>query len=197
MACRQIELNFCAECRQINKANIFNCRWLQFNFCTLTCLKRFYARIVVECDLCKLKFNHIDRVHVRDDVPKILEDSHTFICDQCFDGRTELAKRCHYCTKICYETFGAQLMTTTGLIKKYRCSSDCQPKLVNPKQLTVCSVCGCLNKCQTISYNDQIYAICSAMCLENFRESEKVSVGSFLLCLTISVISISIFCIFF
>lgn len=180
MANRQINLNYCAECHQIDKANISNCRWLQFNFCTLTCLKRFHAKIVVECDLCKQKFNHNNRVHVRDDVLNHIDNSHTFICDQCFDGRSALAAHCHYCTKICYKGFGAQLITATGLIMKYRCAIDCQAKMVNRKELTVCSECDSLSKCEDISYNDQMYAICSVICLENFTQREKNSVGSFL-----------------
>lgn len=114
MANHQIKLNYCAECRQIDKENIFNCRWLQFTFCTLTCLKQFYAKIVIACDLCERAFDQNNRVHVRDDVPKHVENSYTFICDECLVGRSALATLCHYCTNICYKGFGAQLMTTTG-----------------------------------------------------------------------------------
>lgn len=116
MANRQINLNYCAECQQIDKANIFNCRWLQFDFCALTCLKQFYAKIVIACDLCERKFDQNNRVHVRDDVPNHLQNSYAFICDECFDRRSVLATRCHYCTKVCYKGFGAQLITATGSI---------------------------------------------------------------------------------
>lgn len=116
MANRQINLNFCAECRQIDKANIFNCRWLQFSFCCLNCLKQFYAKIVIACDLCERKFGQENRVHVRADVPKHVGNSYTFICDGCLDRRAAFATRCHHCTKICYVGSGAQLITTTGTI---------------------------------------------------------------------------------
>lgn len=111
-SCRQIDINHCAECHQLDKANIFNCRWLQFNFCKITCLKQFYAKIVVACDLCERKFDQNNRVHVRDDVP--IGNSYTFICEECLGRRSALATHCHYCTKRCYRGFDAQLMTTTG-----------------------------------------------------------------------------------
>lgn len=179
MACQKINLNYCAECHQIDKANISNCAFLQFNFCTLTCLKCFNAKIVVDCDLCKQKFNHNNRIHVRDDVSKDAGNSYIFICDQCFERRSTLATRCHYCTNVCYKGFGAQLMTATGLIMKYRCSIDCQAKVVNRKELTVCSECSSLSKCDEINCNGQMYAVCSVMCFENYTEREKISVGSF------------------
>lgn len=112
---RQININYCAECHQLDKANIFNCRWLQFNFCTITCLKQFHAKIVVACDLCERTFDQNTRVHVQDDVPKhVAGNSYKFICEECLDRRAPLATYCHYCTKRCYKGFGAQLMTTTG-----------------------------------------------------------------------------------
>lgn len=119
MACQQIEMNYCAECHQLDKANIFNCRWLQFNFCTISCLKRFHAKIVIACDLCEQNFDRNKRVHVRDDVSKQVENSYTFICDACLQRRSALATHCHYCTKRCYKEFGAQLMTTSGLTLHY------------------------------------------------------------------------------
>lgn len=173
-----MDLNYCVECHQMDKANTSNCRWLQFNFCRLTCLQRFFAKTAVECDLCKEKLEPRHRVHVRDDVSKHIKNTHVFICDRCFNERSGLAINCHYCTKICYEGYGAQQMTITGLIKKYRCSVDCQRQVVNRCELTVCALCDGISKCKPVSCGGQMLAICSAKCLEKLAEREKIAVGS-------------------
>lgn len=180
MACRQINLIYCAECRQIDKANISNCRWLQFNFCRLSCLKDFYAKMLDKCDQCAENLDHNNRVHVRDDVSKNSENTYTFICDQCFDRRFALAVHCHYCASVCYKGFTAQLITISGLIMKYRCSNDCQPKVLQHEELTTCSDCNSLSKCEHINFNGQWLAICSVVCLENFAKQNKISIGLFL-----------------
>lgn len=175
---RPIKLNYCAECKQIDKAVLSNCRWLQFSFCRLACFKRFFAKIAIECDLCRKQFDLNNRVHLRDDVSKHVENSYKFTCEQCFDRRLALAVRCYYCHTICYKGFGAKLMTITGLIEKYRCSTDCcLTTSLKCKQRTKCSECDDISQCDRISYNGQMHTICSAICLENFAKKINISIG--------------------
>lgn len=184
MAYRQINLNFnyCAQCKQLDEEIVYNCRWLQFSFCCLTCLKRFHAKIGRVCDLCG---KHLDfsRIHVRDDVPNDNNNTFVFICDQCFDRRTPFAVHCHSCAKVCYKgfEFGAHPLTVSGLISKYLCSADCKTKSDSMKvaRTEICSECGIQGKCDSIRCDSYNYAICSStVCLENFQQSHQIQIGS-------------------
>lgn len=182
MAYQQINLNYCAQCKRIDKETVYNCRWLQFSFCCLTCLKRFYSKLAAECDLCSNRLD-FSRIYLRDDIP-CSDDSNSlrFICDQCFDRRTPLAVHCHCCSKVCYRGFGALNLTVSGLIPKYLCSADCRN--VNTKvvgqALTTCCECGIQGKYDRILYDSQNYAICaSSVCLESFTFKHHIKIGSF------------------
>lgn len=175
MAHQQIKLNYCAQCEQIDKGIIHNCRWLHFSFCRLRCLKRFYRKIAAKCDLCKEDLD-FRRIHVRDDV--INDTTFVFICDQCFDRRTTLAVHCHCCLKVCYKGFGARGLTVSGLISKYLCSSDCKTESTKVTRLTICSVCGVQGKCDPILNDGRNYDTCtSSMCVETFEQSHQIQIG--------------------
>lgn len=176
MAHQQIKLNYCAQCKQIDKESVYNCRWLQFNFCHLMCLKQFYLKLATECDLCKKSLD-LNRIHVRDDI-KSNDNKFHFICDQCFDRRSSFAVHCHCCQNVCYKGFGAQIVTESGLISKFICSSECQKKVVH--SLIACCECGIQQKCDPILYDNKIDAICvSSVCLANFKLKYGNQIGSY------------------
>lgn len=172
-------LNYCVQCRQIDKEGVNNCRWLNFSFCHLNCLKQFYASVVTKCDLCKAELDY-NRIYLRDDV----KNSHlfTFICDKCFDQRKQHALSCHYCASVCYMGYGTQKLTTTGLIPKYVCSDQCMALSTecapNISKLTQCSECGLQRKCIDIYEDSDKKKICS-VCVEPFQIRHEKNFGNY------------------
>lgn len=161
-------VNYCAQCKQIGKDGVGNCRWLNFSFCHLNCLKRFYSEFANKCDLCEKQLGY-KRIHLRDDVKN--KQLLTFVCDECFDQRKQNALKCFYCANVCYKGYGIQKLTTTGHISKYVCSDEC--KILSTKECgrvskpTVCSVCELQRKCTDICQDGHMYAVCS-ICVETF-----------------------------
>lgn len=176
MASHQINLNYCAQCREIDQQTVLNCRWLNVSFCRLSCLKAFYEKVVKECDLCKKSLDY-NRIHLRDDIQS--GNLFTFVCDQCFDRRAQLLIHCYCCSKVCYKGFDTHNVTTSGLISKYLCSVDCESKSTPDKRIAACSVCDADGKYAAIFYNNQKYSICSSSCLLGFEKSHKISIGLF------------------
>lgn len=179
----QINLNYCVQCKQIDIERVYNCRWLNFNFCCLKCLQQFYDRIAFMCDICKVKLNN-SRIHLRDDV-KNNNGLFTFVCDECFVQRTSLAVNCHCCANKCYKGFGTVDLKTSGLISKYVCSDECRilslTKNEKPKRLELasCSECGIQEKCIRAVQHGKCLSICSAKCLETVEQNHATKFSLF------------------
>lgn len=178
-----INLNYCAQCKQIDTERVSNCRWLNFNFCHLKCLQLFIDRL--ECDICKRKFHNncteqlnYNRIHLRDDVKNLV----TFVCDECFVQRTPLAIKCYFCADKCYEGFGTWDLKTTGLISKYVCSEQCRILALTTNghktELVSCSEChGQEKNCTRIMQNGIVQSIRCPKCLERAVNEQKIKFG--------------------
>lgn len=171
---QQISVNYCAQCKEINNETVYNCRWLNLSFCRLKCLQQFYDQITSTCDICKQRL-HFNRIHLRDDVKN--NDLFTFVCDECFDQRVHKAVHCHYCSGVCYKEAGAQELTTTGLIEKYACSTECIKNRFAKSMKMICTACGIQGKCLDAFQDDQRHTICSEPCMEAFERSHAIKFG--------------------
>lgn len=181
MACAETVLNYCAQCQQINTETVFNCRWLNFGFCNLKCLNKFQNEIAPECNICE-EFLDYDRIYLRDDAK--ISSVLTFICADCFFARSGLSVNCYLCSKICYIGYGTLKLTTSGLIPKYLCASDCDGSDGNKRKssmtMETCAKCGIHGKCAKISCNGHEYGICTAVCLTQFGKDNSTQFGNFL-----------------
>ncbi|XP_055319578.1 zinc finger MYM-type protein 2-like [Sitodiplosis mosellana] len=171
----QINLNYCTQCSQIDIERVYNCRWLNFNFCRLKCLQQYIDRIAPNCDVCKKRLNN-DRIHLRDDV----KNCYAFVCDECFEERTPLAFRCYCCANKCYKGFEKTWdLTTSGLISKYVCSDECRSLSLTSggqrKRLASCSECDGQATCVRTVQNGIFQSICCAKCLDTVenKQTEK------------------------
>lgn len=176
MSFRQIKLNYCAQCKQIDKELVYNCRWLNLSFCRINCLKQFYDRIASQCDLCKNQLNY-KRIHLRDDVKNI--NLFTFVCDECFKKRKPLAIYCHNCSNVCYNPpFGdAFALTQSGLIAKFVCSSDCKIDENRLCETLSCSECNKRAKCDQVVHGGNTLRICSKTCFGSLEQRLKIKFG--------------------
>lgn len=180
MSSQKINFNYCAQCKEINIKSIYNCQWLNLSFCRLKCLKQFYEQNTSTCDICKKHF-HYNRIYLRDDVKN--NDLFKFICNECYDQRTQLAVYCYYCAGVCYKGAGAQAVTTTGLISKYVCSDECKKFSMGNDNESIkndmtCSVCEAHGKrMHFFQDDDQKRNICSTMCLELFKMNHAAEFG--------------------
>lgn len=179
----QIKLNYCVQCKQIDKENIYNCRWLNLNFCCLLCLQRFFDRIALKCDICNKQLNY-NRIHLRDDLKT--NPLFTFVCDECFVQRNPLAVKCYCCENTCYKGFGTFDLTTSGLISKYVCSDECRIVSLtkhgerNKIQLASCSECDIRGPCAQAIENGKFRLICSVKCLDTIEKNLATQFGLFL-----------------
>ncbi|XP_031622481.1 uncharacterized protein LOC116340241 [Contarinia nasturtii] len=198
MSLQQIKLNYCAQCKQIDKERVFNCRWLNLSFCRINCLKRFYDRVASMCDICKSSFTDYNRIHLRDDVTNT--NLFTFICDECFEQRKSLLTQCHCCSNVCYKSgntpiandtsetsskspCGALELTGVGLISKFVCSNECKilcEKNENQKRraLGLCSECEKHGKYAQIIHNGISLEVCSEKCIETLEQRLSIKIAS-------------------
>lgn len=177
-----INLNYCAQCKHIDKEHVSNCRWLNFNFCCLKCLQQFHDQIAFKCDLCEKQLNY-HRIHLRDDVKN--QQLFTFVCDECFVQRKSLAVYCYCCGNKCYKGFGTLELATSGLISKYVCSDECKIAVSLKKyggkkrNLVSCSECGVQEKCIRFVQNGECLSICSSTSLAKVEECQPTKIGLF------------------
>lgn len=178
----QIKFNYCVQCKQIDKENIYNCRWLNLNFCCLLCLQQFFDQIALKCDICNKQLNY-NRIHLRDDLKN--NKLFTFVCDECFVQRNPLAVKCHYCASKCYKGFGTFDLTTSGVISKYVCSNECRIMSLtkhdkrNKIELTSCSECDIRRPCVQAIENGKFRLICSMKCLDAIEKNLATKFGLF------------------